>query len=192
MSFSFDVERIVTTIAARNPSFFNEEKLLESAAQIEMTSVFTALPRTAQLREVMDWLLSHYATAWVQEHDYEYLLLDTMYQQWSEQPEHSALTEYEHLTARFLQQRGYPVSFYESTFGWEDFTVLDTFRHGTVIRIEDITADRWEEFEGTFAEAEENSLHSGVRAYLTLDNGLERYVRYEGNLAEVFQYYAST
>ena len=167
-----------------------EQEVFESAAWLEQTGVFTVFARSAQFRDIVDWLFGHFGQSLVRSHDYAGLMLEMMYLQCREPGEVQVLSEYESLTARFLQERGMPVDVYASYFGWQDFDVVELFRQGTVVRIDDIGDETWREFEDTFYEGDDS--HSGFSAYVTLDTGVQRYVRYEGSLADVMKYYAVT
>lgn len=187
MTFRFDVDALHKAVTAVVDHAL-ETEVLESAAWLEQTAVFTVFTRDTQFREIVDWLFGHFGQSLVRSHDYAGLMLETMYLQWRESGELQVMTEYESLTARFLQEHGMPVDVYPSYFGWQDFDAVDVLRQGTVVRIDDIGDETWREFEDTFYEGDD--WHSGFSAYLTLDTGVQRYVRYEGSMAELMQHYS--
>lgn len=187
MTFSFDVDALYQTIVQELPGAF-EREVIESAAWLEKTTVFARFTRDAQFREIMEWLTGHYGQALIRMHDYGGMMLENMYLQWHEPGEIQDMSEYEALTAAFLKERGMPVDMYASYFGWQDFDAVDGLRQGTVVRIDDIGDDFWHEFENTFYEGDTS--HNGFRAYLTLDTGVQRYVRYEGSYTDLMKHYS--
>lgn len=181
---AFDIVQLAREFHITYPGYDRtKDYFLETAAQLEATGVFTKVSPDAQLRDIVDWL----GTAGYRI-DHSGTVLDTMYRAWKGETQHSDFNDYEKMTAAFLQERGTPVKLFDDYYGWEDFGVEDELKSSQIIAIEDIGVDSWQQFEGTFYEGD--ATRSGLIAYITTDTGLERYVRYEGDLADVFKYYA--
>lgn len=71
-----------------------------------------------------------------------------------------------------------------SIYGWHDYKATREIAKSdaTVVAINHIVEDSWDEFNGTFADA--NPPHVGIFAEMTYSNGRTYFVRWEGDLME--------
>jgi hypothetical protein len=91
---------------------------------------------------------------------------------------------YNHRVAKFLAKHGQPVSLSESTYGWEDYDLIYDKRENPakyeIVAVTHYFHDSWSEFVDTFSD---NDDKVGLTAEVIYKNGLNRRVRYDGELS---------
>lgn len=184
-SFDFNVEKILGSIYVKDGGYrAHENELLEVATKIEQYGTFLNVPRNAQFREVVDVHYGFYS-------NFEELVLEAMYRQWRirepREEGNEINTNFGAHVAHFLQNKGTIVDIQPSNYNWRGggHRSYQELSKARIVGIYDIKELFWYEFDGTFVE---DSEHTGIQAYMVTHTGFERYVRYEGLLAEVLAY----
>jgi hypothetical protein len=92
---------------------------------------------------------------------------------------------YNHELAKFIVSHSKPVVLNESTYGWIDYEFTQEQKMSNpIVAVVKIYEDQWAEFVHTFTG---HDLKVGMTAEVIYQNGLNRRIRYEGEIGEIIR-----
>lgn len=91
---------------------------------------------------------------------------------------------YNNALAKFLVENGAVMQLSDGYYGWYDYDFMkENFNKLDIIAVLNVKEDYWDEFDHTFAD---DSLHKhGIRGQVFFSNGIQRYMRWEGDIRQV-------
>ena len=95
---------------------------------------------------------------------------------------------YKHAMALLLIEQGVGVALNESYYGWQDYGIKTSDAGNPIIAVLAVREESWDEFAGTFVDADSKT---GITGEVVFKNGENRKLRVEGSFSEIVRELAS-